>query len=142
MRRRSRKSGVGSGGRLVLDTSFLIEVLDRGRRDLVNVLAGYDEIIIPWICLYEYLYGHRVGRRAGREEVLERKEKVEALGLVYYGDQKIVENALELELELTKRGRKIPFSDLLVASFTLTFDADLATLDEKHFEFIKDRIVT
>lgn len=43
-----------------LDTSIIIEILDRGDVDpLRELLDRYRVLYIPWICLYEYLYGHR-----------------------------------------------------------------------------------
>jgi len=141
LRKQSRKSRIESGGKVVLDTSFIIELLDRGRKDLVYLLAEYDEIIIPWISLYEYLYGHKVGRKISEEELAERKRKIESLGIIDYGSQKLIEKALKLELELTKKGKKIPFSDLLIAAYALLYNADLATLDKTHFEFLKNRLV-
>ena len=141
MKRRLKKSRKENGGRLVLDTSFLIEMLDRGRKELAELLAEYEEVIIPWISLYEYLYGHKVGRRIGDEELLSRKEKVKSLGLVAWNNQEVIEEALKLDLMLTEKGEKIPFSDLLVVAFVKVYDADLATFDKKHFKIIRDRLV-
>jgi len=104
-------------------------------------LAEYEEAIIPWISLYEYLYGHKVGRRISDEELLSRKEKVESLGLVAWNNQRVIEEVLKLDLTLTEKGEKIPFSDLLVAAFAEVYDADLATFDKKHFKIIKNRLV-
>jgi len=141
LKRRLKKSRKENGGRLVLDTSFLIEILDRGRKELAELLAEYEEAIIPWISLYEYLYGHKVGRRISDEELLSRKEKVESLGLVAWNNQRVIEEVLKLDLTLAEKGEKIPFSDLLVAAFAEVYDADLATFDKKHFKIIKNRLV-
>lgn len=141
MRERSRRSKRESGGRVVLDTSFLIEMLDGGRRDLAELLARYSEVVVPWVTLYEYLYGHRVGRGISDEELSSRKNRVESLGLIAWGDQRILEEALRLDLELRREGEKVPFSDLLICAFALIYDADLGTLDKRHFRFIEDRLI-
>ncbi len=44
--------------KVVVDTSFLIELLDRGRRELVEYIVD-KEVLIPLVVLYEYLYGYR-----------------------------------------------------------------------------------
>ena len=61
--------------KVVVDTSFLIELLDRERRDLVDYIID-KEVLIPFIVLYEYLYGYRV---IGRD-VSRRKKILEDLG--------------------------------------------------------------
>lgn len=141
MKKLSRKSKRGSGGRVVLDTSFLVEMVDRGRIELAELLAEYEEVIIPWISLYEYLYGHKIGRKISDEKLLFRKKKVESLGLVAWNSQKILQETLKLDFLLAEKGEKIPFSDLLICAFTLVYDADLATFDKKHFKIIENRLI-
>jgi len=97
-----------SKGDIVLDTSFLVEMLDRGRRELAELPAEYEEVIIPWISLYEYLYGHKVGRKISDEKLLLRKKKVESLGLVAWNNQEILQETLKLDFLLAERGRKYP----------------------------------
>jgi len=116
-------------------------MLDRGRGELAELLARYDEIIIPWISLYEYLYGHKVGRKIDDKELSFRKEKVESLGLVVWGSQEVLEKTLSLDFMLRKKREKIPFSDLLINAFALVYDADIATFNRKHFRKIGNRIV-
>jgi len=116
-------------------------MLDRGRKELAELLAEYEEIIIPWISLYEYLYGHKVGRKVSDEELLSRKEKVESLGIIAWSSQEVLKEALKLDFMLIEKGERIPFSDLFICAFTLVYDADLATLDRKHFKIIKNRLV-
>lgn len=141
MKKSSRKLKKESGGRVILDTSFLVEMLDRGRRELAELLAEYEEIIIPWISLYEYLCGHKIGRRISDEKLLLRKKKVESLGLIIWNSQEILQETLKLDLLLAEKGEKIPFSDLLVCAFTLVYNADLATFDKKHFKIIEERLI-
>jgi len=118
----------------ILDTSVLIEVLDAGNAELLDeILARYDGLLIPWVALYEYLYGHAyVG-----SDVRERKRLVEELGAVVWLDQRIVLRALGLDVGLSKNGLRIPFSDLLIAATALEAGGELVTLDERHFKRIE-----
>jgi len=141
LREQSQKSREGNGGKLVLDTSFLIDLLDRGREELANLLAPYEEVVVPWIALYEYLYGHRVGRGAGAEELRSRKEAVESLGRVVWMSQELLLEALELDAKLKASGRPVPFSDILVAAIARYLPADVASTDKEHFERIGVKVV-
>ena len=117
----------------VLDTSILIEVFDRGNKGLLkNLVLKYKVIYIPWICLYEYLYGHKYLDM----DIEERKKAVEKLGRVVWDIQKLVLKALEIDVRLRKEGMAIPFSDVLIASITLMLNAELITLDKRHFDRI------
>lgn len=118
----------------VLDTSVLIELVDRGREDLLEeIIALCNKVLIPWIVVYEYLYGHKyVGR-----SISKRKEFLEKLGATIWGNQEILLKALEIDVQLHKTGKPIPFSDILIASIALTYNARLLTMDEKHFSRIK-----
>jgi len=117
----------------VLDTSILIEVFDRGNKGLLkNLVLKYKVIYIPWICLYEYLYGHKYLDM----DIEERKKAVEKLGRVVWDTQKLVLKALEIDVRLRKEGMAIPFSDVLIASITLMLNAELITLDKRHFDRI------
>ena len=117
----------------VLDTSILIEVFDRGNKGLLkNLVLKYKVIYIPRICLYEYLYGHKYLDM----DIEERKKAVEKLGRVVWDTQKLVLKALEIDVRLRKEGMAIPFSDVLIASITLMLNAELITLDKRHFDRI------
>jgi len=44
----------------VLDTSIIIEILDKANHSLLeHLLNRYEIVYIPWITMYEYLYGHK-----------------------------------------------------------------------------------
>jgi len=97
---------------------------------LDEIFTRYDGLLIPWIALYEYLYGHAyVG-----SDVQERKKFVEELGAVVWLDQRIVLRALGLDVGLSKNGLRIPFSDLLIAATALEVGGELVTLDERRFK--------
>ena len=78
----------------VLDTSVLIDIFDRGNEKLLEYILGkYKMIYIPWIVLYEYLYGHKyLGR-----DINERKRAVEKLGIIYNISQEVLLKALEID---------------------------------------------
>ncbi len=113
-----------------LDTSVIIEVLDRGDVDLLReLLDRYTVLYIPWVCLYEYLYGHRyIG-----SDIAKRKSFVEKLGITVWCTQRIVMRALDIDIELSRSGIRIPFSDILIAATALEMNSELVTLDTRHF---------
>ncbi len=114
----------------VLDTSVIIEIFDRGNTDLLeNILSKYDALYIPWIVLYEYLYGHKyLGKN-----IESRKKAVEKLGQVIGVTQDIILKAMEIDIELHKKGMTIPFSDILIAATAIMLNAELITLDQRHY---------
>ena len=114
----------------VLDTSIIMELFDRGNTDLLEeIINRYNMPYIPWIVLYEYLYGHMYLGRS----IIERKKAVERLGQVIGITQDIIIKAMEIDIELHKKGMTIPFSDILIAATALVLEAELATLDKKHY---------
>ncbi len=118
----------------VVDTSVIIELVDRGREELLEeLIASCNHALISWIVFYEYLYGHKyVGR-----SISKCKEFLEKLGVIVWGNQDVLLKALELDVYLHKAGTPIPFSDILIASTALTYNARLLTMDEKYFSRIK-----
>lgn len=100
----------------VLDTSVLMEILDTGNTELLDaILAKYGGLLMPWVALYEYLYGHAYVD----SDVQERKRFIEELGTVVWLGQKIVLKALDLDVGPSKVSLRIPFSDLLIAATAL-----------------------
>ncbi|RLG82763.1 MAG: hypothetical protein DRO40_06745 [Thermoprotei archaeon] len=116
--------------RCVLDTSVVIEIFDRGNTSLLeNIISKYDVMYIPWIVLYEYLYGHKyLGRN-----IIDRKKAVEKLGQIIGVSQDIILKAIEIDIDLHKKGLAIPFSDILIAATTIILKAELVTLDQRHY---------
>lgn len=139
MKKSSRRLNHASGGSVVLDTSFLIELLDRGREELVDLIAEYEGIIIPWVVAYEYLFGHYLAR--GPDAAMDRKKLLHEIGVIVEPDQDILIRALELDAGLRGKGRPIPFSDILVAATTSVSGSDLATMDRKHFGGLGIRLI-
>jgi len=119
--------------RAVIDTSILIELFDRGREELLEeIYAKYRAIYVPWIVLYEYLYGCLFLRR----NIEERKKAIEKLAIIVYPDQQVLLKALSIDVDLHREGVPIPLSDILVAATAITLDAELLTRDERHYRRI------
>jgi len=97
-------------------------------------MERYSALYIPWIALYEYLYGHKyLGR-----DIDDRKRAVEKLGQVVGVTQDIIVKAMEIDIDLHRKGMTIPFSDILVAATALALGAELVTLDMRHYTRIPE----
>jgi len=119
--------------RAVIDTSILIELFDRGREELLEeIYAKYRAIYVPWIVVYEYLYGCLFLHR----NIEERKKAIEKLAIIVYPDQQVLLKALSIDVDLHREGVPIPLSDILVAATALTLNAELLTKDERHYRRI------
>jgi len=119
----------------VVDTSVVIELFDRGNTVLLeDILNRYGGLYVPWIVLYEYLYGHKYLGRG----VEKRKRAVEKLGQIVWVTQDILAKAMEIDVELHRKGEAIPFSDILVAATAITLKAELITLDRRHYTRIPE----
>ncbi len=119
----------------VVDTSIVIEIFDRGDDILLeNIMNRYSMLYIPWIVVYEYLYGHKyLGR-----DIDHRREAIEKLGRVIGISQEILVKALEIDVELHRKGQTIPFTDILIAATTLVLNAELITADQRYYTRIQD----
>ncbi len=114
--------------KVVVDTSFLIELLDRGRRDLVEYIID-KEVLIPFVVLYEYLYGYRV---IGRD-VSRRKRILEDLGTIVWVDQDLLLKLIGMRYRAEEKGQKIPEADLIILATASIHHAPILTLDKAHF---------
>ncbi len=127
----------GDGGKenCILDTSILIDLFDKGDKELLEKLMDKCEhIMIPWVALYEFLYGHRYIDR----EIKLYKEAIETLGVVKWLAQDELIKALEIDVELHKKGRPIPFSDVLIAALASTHNGVLVTRNKRHFSRVSN----
>jgi predicted nucleic acid-binding protein len=118
----------------VLDTSVLLEILDAGNTELLDAsLARYDGMLIPWVALYEYLYGHAyVGN-----DVRERRRFVEELGDGCMVGPEDRTKSIRPERRSLQERPEIPFSDPLIAALALEVEGELVTLNERHFKRVK-----
>ena len=113
---------------VLLDTDALIE-LHRRPEILSAVLARY-RCYISQITLYEYLFGLiYLGR-----DLDEEKSVLEHVYEVIPVSQPILGRALRVDLELTKRGERLEFRDLIVGATAIELGVSLVTGNLRHFE--------
>lgn len=115
--------------KVVVDTSYLIELLDRGRRGLLRYILD-REVLIPYVVMFEYLYGYRV---IGRD-VSRRKRVLEDLGSIVWMDQDLLLRLIELRHEAEEKGIWIPEADLIVIAVASVNNAPILTFDKKDFK--------
>jgi len=114
--------------KVVVDTSVVIEIFEEGNEDLLFKIASYDAYI-SYISLYEYLWGYRyIGR-----DYIDEKKVLERLFKVIYPTQEILLKAIEIDVDLTKKGEKLPQADIFIGSTAIVLKAQLITRDVKHF---------
>jgi len=113
---------------VLLDTDALIE-LHRRPEVLSTVLARY-RCRISQITLYEYLFGLiYLGRDLDEEKsVLEQVYEVVPIS------QPILRRALGVDLELTRRGERLEFRDLVIGATAIELGVSLVTGNLRHFE--------
>ncbi len=113
---------------VLLDTDALIE-LHRRPETLSTVLDRY-RCLISQITLYEYLFGLAyLGRDLDEEKgALERVYEVVPIS------QTILRRALMVDLELTRRGERLEFRDLIVGASAIELGVGLVTGNLRHFE--------
>ena len=112
-----------------MDTDVLINALERRDLELLRRLLRY-KVYVPFVVLYEYLYGYAyIGK-----DYLKEKELVEEGFKVVYPTQEVILKAMELDVALSKAGLKVSQGDILVAATAITLNRPLATFNLKHFE--------
>lgn len=115
---------MGEAKRVILDTSVLIEVLDRGR---IQLMGGVGEFYLSTISLHEYI-------RYKRDRVFFKKleEAFEVVGL----DNEVLLKAAEIFHVLKEKGLSVSENDVYVAATAITHDLELWSKDED-FEKIR-----
>ena len=114
--------------KVVVDTSVVVRVLEEGDEELLLELAR-REAYVSYVTLYEYLWGYRY---LGRDYLAE-KEVLEKLFRVVYPSQEVLLKAMEMDVDLAKRGVKVPQADIIVAATAIVLQAPLLTADLRHF---------
>ena len=126
--------------KVVVDTSVVVEVMEEGDERLLLELAR-REAYVSYVTLYEYLWGYCY---LGRDYRVEKKV-LEKLFHVVYPTQEVLLKALEMDVDLVKRGMRIPQADILIAATAIALKAPLLTRDLRHFPRMEDyglKIVT
>jgi len=118
--------------KIVVDTSVVIDILERNNKILLLKIAQYDAYI-SYITLYEYLYGYcYLGK-----DYFKEKSIVEKLFQVVYPTQELLLKAMEIDVDLSKRGERIPQADIMIAATAILLKAPLLTKDLRHFQKIE-----
>lgn len=118
----------------VIDTSALIELHKEAREPLAHSLKEKGTVVLSIITLYEYLFGEAyLGK-----DITPIKKSLERLYAQQSLDQKILLKTLELDVELTKRGKRLQLRDLIIGATALVRDATLVTEDTEHFARLKE----
>jgi len=122
---------VAGGEVALLDTSILIDILDRGNTKLyLNLQDKYEKLVIPIIALYEYLYGYKVLRK----NIEEAKKYLEKIFDIEYIDQNVILEIINLDYNLRSKGIKIPDRDLIMAGIAKNKNYTIITKNIKHFK--------
>ena len=85
---------------------------------------------ISYVTLYEYLYGYcYLGK-----DYFKEKNVVEKLFQVVYPTQELLLKAMEIDVDLSKKGEKVPQTDIVIAATAILLKAPLLTKDLRHFQ--------
>ncbi len=113
-----------------LDTNVLIEL---ARRKLIRYIEREDELYIPWIVAYEYIRGLAY---LGRDTSMVKHELEDRFNIIYPTNNVLVK-AVEIYLELRRRGELVPDPDILIAASCMAYGIPLATMNKSHFDRIE-----
>ena len=114
--------------KVVVDTSVLVDALEEGDEELLAALVE-REVLVPYVALYEYLYGYLyLGKDAEKE-----KRVLEELFTIVYPDQQVLMKALEIDVALAKEGLRVPQADITIAATAIVADAPLLTRALRHY---------
>ncbi len=115
--------------KIVVDTSVVIDILERNNKTLLLKIAQYD-VYISYVTLYEYLYGYcYLGK-----DYFKEKNVVEKLFQVVYPTQELLLKAMEIDVDLSKKGEKVPQTDIVIAATAILLKAPLLAKDLRHFQ--------
>jgi len=109
---------MGRSQRILLDTSILIEILDR-EKYLEFIQAG--EVYLSVISIYEYV-------RYKKDKKF-YKIKLEQAFSVLQLDNNILEKAAEIFIKLKEKGIPVSENDIYIAATALAYDLELYTKD-------------
>jgi len=104
--------------RILLDTSILIEILDREK---YLELIQAEEVYLSVISIYEYI-------RYKKDKKF-YKTKLEQAFTVLQLDNNILEKAAEIFTKLKEKGTPISENDIYIAATALAYDLELYTKD-------------
>lgn len=133
-RSRSAVAWTSVPGKLLLDTSVIIEML-AGDAAAQRTAVDAEQVFVPVTALGELLFGAEKSQRREAEIA-----KIEALVAIYPLLPCLEETAYqygEIRDHLRQKGRPIPDNDIWIAAIAQQHDLTVATRDA-HFQWIDD----
>lgn len=118
--------------KILVDTDVLIEAFERRNEAILGKLFNYN-IYVSYVSLYEYLYGFKyIGK-----DVVKEKDMLEKVVNIVYPSQDVILKALEIDVDLSGKGEKIPQADIIIAATAIVLGMPLYTMDLTHFSRLK-----
>jgi len=118
--------------KILVDTDVLIEAFERRNEAILGKLFNYN-IYVSYVSLYEYLYGFKyIGK-----DVVKEKDMLEKVVNIVYPSQDVILKALEIDVDLSRKGEKIPQADIIIAATAIVLGMPLYTMDLTHFSRLK-----
>jgi predicted nucleic acid-binding protein len=118
---------------ILLDTSVFIDYFRKTNRDnslLSKVLSTNERIAISVVTHFEILIGNTEQQNSFWELILEN------ITILDYNYQ-LNQQAVDTQKQLIKINKRLAFQDLLIGATAIYYNYPLATLNEKHFKYIK-----
>ncbi len=117
--------------RLVIDSSILIDSLRGGKRSerFFDTIESDSELFIPTIVIYELFCGVSSSIPSVRIKILNLIDKFKRIELTE-------EIAIQAGGFYRKLGSQIDAQDYIIAASALSINAQIVTLNTKHFEKI------
>lgn len=121
--------------RICLDTSAYSH-FKRGEPEVVEIIAGARQVLLPVVALGELRAGFRLGDRMARND----KELREFLAIPVVRVLDVDDDAAaiyaELVFDLRRAGTPVPTNDIWIAALAVREGATVITFDD-HFERIR-----
>ncbi|RLE58925.1 MAG: type II toxin-antitoxin system VapC family toxin [Thermoprotei archaeon] len=118
--------------KILVDTDVLIEAFERRNEAILGKLFNYN-IYVSYVSLYEYLYGFKyIGK-----DVVKEKDMLEKVVNIVYPSQDVILKTLEIDVDLSRKGEKIPQADIIIAATAIVLGMPLYTMDLTHFSRLK-----
>lgn len=111
---------------ILLDTDILIEA--EKDEEIFNRLRK-KILLISVISLYEFVFGEAyIGR-----DISKVKEKAEEIYYVINLNQPVLNQAIQIDMALSKEGEKLSFRDLIIGATAIVHETPLLTKNVKQF---------
>src|SRR3989344_6133887 len=123
-----------------LDSDIIISILRKmgDYKSLLKKLSS-EEICTSEIVIYEILYGLYASRDFSERRIKEFEAIMDTFSYIFPIDRKASENAAKIGGKLSRQGKIVGHSDILIAGSLLANGCNIfATNNIKHFENIKE----